>query len=107
MIHDDTDPKRAVVLKRIDLSSAGCPILRMSHDSREIIAGTSEEGDVFWYNIDFAKQVASSESSKVQHDQASVSCCQYFPDAPLVLTADAESNVIFWSVPPLRVYCFF
>lgn len=104
-IHDDTDPQKAVILKQIDLSTAGV-ILRFSHDGREMIAGASQDGDIFWYNIDFAKQVSSSVQCEVKHDQA-VSCVHYFLQTPLIVTADSEGHLIFWSVPPLRTYSFF
>lgn len=106
-IHDDTEPKRSVVLKKIDLSEAGSPILQMAHDGREMITGVSEEGDVFWYNMDFAKQVGCSETCKVTHDKAAVTCCRYFSDAPLIVTADSEGCLIFWSLRPLRMNNFF
>jgi len=106
-IHDDSDPKRSVVLKKIDLSEAGSPILQIAHDTHEMITGVSEEGDVFWYNMDFAKQVGGSETSQVNHDKAAVTCCRYFSDAPLIVTADSEGSLIFWSLRPLRMNNFF
>jgi len=104
-VHDDTDPQRAPVLKRIDVSDAGI-ITQFAYDGRDIIAGTSEDCQIVWYNMAFSKQVSSSESCEVMHKQP-VSCCVYFEDAPLLATADAEGSVIFWSVPPLRTYNFF
>jgi len=107
LVHDDNDPKRSFVLKRIDLSSAGAPVLQIAFDGREMITGVSEEGDVFWYNMDFAKQVSSSETCEVTHGKSPVTCCRHFNDAPLIVTADAEGCIIFWSVRPLRTYNFF
>ncbi|CAE8619482.1 unnamed protein product, partial [Polarella glacialis] len=104
-IHDDTDPKKAVILKTINVSAAGV-MLRMATDQGEMIVGTSEEGDVTWYNLDFAKQVSDTSQCKVKHSQA-ISCCKYFRDAPLIVTADAEGSAMFWSVPPLRMNDFF
>jgi len=106
-IHDDSEPKRSVVLKKIDLSEAGSPILQIAHDGREMITGVSEEGDVFWYNMDFAKQVGGSETCQVNHDKAAVTCCRYFSDAPLIVSADSEGCLIFWSLRPLRMNNFF
>jgi len=103
-VHDDTDEKKALLLKRIDVSAAGV-ILRFAHDWREMLVISTEEGDVCWYSADFAKQIAETSKCAVNHTQA-VSCCEYFRDAPLIVTADAGS-AIFWSVPPLRPYDFF
>jgi len=105
LVHDDNESKKPCVLKTIDLSTIGA-VLQFSHDKKDTIVAASEEGDVVWYNADFAKVVSNSADCEVHHEQA-VSCCKYFTDAPLIVTADAESNVIFWSVPPLRTYEFF
>jgi len=76
-------------------------------DGEEFICGGTEDGDVVWLALSFAKQVASTANSVVSHQDSPISCCRYFSSAPLVATADAESNVIFWSVAPLRSYEFF
>lgn len=104
-IHDDTDPKKAVVLKCIDVSAAGV-VLRFAQDFRDMIVCASEDGDVFWYNMDFCKQVSDTSHCTVKHNQG-VFCCKYFQDAPLIVSADAEGSALFWSVPPLRTYNFF
>lgn len=104
-VHDDNDPEKAAVLKRIDVSNAGS-ITQFAYDGRDVIAGASEESKVVWYNMAFAKEVSSTDSCEVKHAQP-VSCCVYFADAPLLATADTEGRVIFWSVPPLRTYSFF
>ncbi|CAJ1351114.1 unnamed protein product [Effrenium voratum] len=103
-VHDDTDEKKAMLLKRIDMSHTGV-ILRFAHDWREMLVVTSEEGDVSWYSADFAKRIADTGQCSVNHSQA-VYCCEYFKDVPLILTTDAGS-AMFWSVPPLRAYDFF
>mmetsp|Transcript_35904 Transcript_35904/g.78632 ORF Transcript_35904/g.78632 Transcript_35904/m.78632 type:complete len:995 (-) Transcript_35904:108-3092(-) len=103
-VHDDRDPKKAIVLKRIEVSNAG--IVQMAHDGGEMIVGASEDGEILWYNCDFGKQVASSEGCEVKHNQAAT-CCKYFRDAPLIVTADTEGCIIFWSVPPLLMHNFF
>mmetsp|Transcript_22839 Transcript_22839/g.53833 ORF Transcript_22839/g.53833 Transcript_22839/m.53833 type:complete len:1024 (+) Transcript_22839:83-3154(+) len=103
-VHDDTDEKKAILLKRIDVSGAGV-ILRFAHDEREMLVISTEEGEVGWYSADFAKQIADTSQCAVNHSQA-VSCCYYFKNAPLIVSADAGS-AIFWSVPPLRPYDFF
>ncbi|OLP86609.1 Pentatricopeptide repeat-containing protein, mitochondrial [Symbiodinium microadriaticum] len=103
-VHDDTDEKKAILLKRIDVSAAGV-ILRFAHDEREMLVISTEEGEVGWYSADFAKQIADTSQCAVNHSQA-VSCCYYFKNAPLIVSADAGS-AIFWSVPPLRPYDFF
>jgi len=105
VVHDDNDPERAAVLKRIDVSGAGS-ITQFAFDGRDIIAGTSEEQTVVWYNMAFGKEVSNTGKCEVSHN-AAVPCCIYFQDAPLLATADAEGAVIFWSVPPLRTYSFF
>jgi len=104
-LHNDRDGKKAVLLKTISLGNTG-NVLQITHDGRDTIVAASEDGDVSWYNMEFGKQVASSSRCEVVHHQA-VSCCQYLQDAPLIATADAESALIFWSVPPLRAYDFF
>eukprot|EP00931_Biecheleriopsis_adriatica_P064727 TRINITY_DN39447_c0_g1_i1.p1 TRINITY_DN39447_c0_g1~~TRINITY_DN39447_c0_g1_i1.p1 ORF type:complete len:1036 (-),score=216.91 TRINITY_DN39447_c0_g1_i1:33-3140(-) len=104
-IHDDNDGNKAVLLKSIDVSAAGV-VLRMCHNFGEMVTCASEDGDVFWYNMDFAKQVSDTSHCAVKHDQA-VSTCQYFQKAPLIVSADAEGCALFWSVPPLRTYDFF
>jgi len=110
-IHDDSDPKRSVVLKRIDLNEAGSPVLQIAHDGRDMITGVSEEGDVFWYSMDFAKQVGGSEANGKEATEpkhrSAVTCCRYFSDAPLIVTADSEGGLIFWSLRPLRMNNFF
>lgn len=107
LVHDDNDEKRAVLLRKIDLSGAGAPLLQIAHDGQEVLVGGSEWGDVFWYNMDFAKQVASSEKNPVDHEGSAVTSCTYLKTAPLVLTADTKDCVIFWSLRPLRSYYFF
>lgn len=104
MVHDDTKQDRCVVLKRIDLSGAGV-VGQFAHCG-DILAVACEDSTVIWYNMGFAKQVSSSDSCDVSHKTA-VSCCTYFRDAPLMLSGDAEGSVIFWSMPPLRMYSFF
>jgi len=103
-VHDDTGEKKALLLKRIDLSDVGV-ILRFAHDDREMLAVTSEEGDVGWYSADFAKPIADTSQCSVNHSQA-VYCCEYFRNVPLIITTD-NCSAIFWSVPPLRAYDFF
>jgi len=92
-------------LKTIDISSAGT-LQRMSHDSEKIVAGGSEDGEVFWFALDFAKQVSNTSRCTVQH-RAPVSCVKYFKSTPLMCTADSEGCVIFWSMQPLRSFEFF
>jgi len=106
-VHDDTDPKKAFVLKVIDVSAAGA-VLRMSQDymPTQMIVCTSEEGDVYWYNMQDAKEISNSSLCAVNHNQSSF-CCKYFSDAPLIVSADAEGCALFWSLPPLRTYDFF
>jgi hypothetical protein len=82
-VHDDNDPKRPKVLKRIDLSDAGS-IVQISFDGRDNIVAASEEGDIIWYNIDLAKEKANSTASEVRHNQP-ISCCQYFEEVPLIV----------------------
>mmetsp|Transcript_42119 Transcript_42119/g.111285 ORF Transcript_42119/g.111285 Transcript_42119/m.111285 type:complete len:890 (-) Transcript_42119:142-2811(-) len=106
MVHDDNDPIKSVVLKRIDVSSAGSIIQMAMDHAHGIIAAATEDGEVVWLSSEFAKQVSDSESCVVQHNTA-VGCVRYFEKAPLMVTADAEASVIFWSVPPLRTYDFF
>jgi len=81
-------------------------LLRMSHDSEKIVAGGNEDGEVFWFAVDFAKQVSNTGRCAVRH-QNSVSCVKYFETLPLMCTADSESCVIFWSLQPLRSFEFF
>jgi len=104
-LHDDREGKKAALLKTISLTNTG-NVLQISHDGRDTIVAASEDGDVSWYNMEFGKQVSSSSRCEVVHHQA-VQCCKYLQDAPLIVTADAESALIFWSVPPLRAYEFF
>jgi len=104
-VHDDNDPQRAAVLKRIDVSDAG-HIMQFALDGRDILAGVSDDQRIVWYNTSFAKEVSNSDSCEVVHRQA-VACVVYFEEAPLLATADAEGCVLFWSVPPLRTYSFF
>jgi len=103
-VHDDMGEKKALLLKRIDLSDAGV-IIKFAHDDREMLAITSEEGDVSWYSADFAKNIADTSQCFVNHSQA-VYCCEYFRQVPLIITTD-NCSAIFWSVPPLRAYAFF
>jgi hypothetical protein len=105
VIHDDTNPKKANVLKTIDISSAGT-MLRMTHDIEKIVAGGNEDGEIFWFAMDFAKQVSNSRNCTLQH-KAPVNCVKYFQNVPLMCSADSESAVIFWSMQPLRAYEFF
>lgn len=116
LIHDDAETKKGMVLKRIDLTnclppSVGFdmgPILKMSNDGRNTIVVTSEEGEVFWFNTDSARYVGSSKAvrGEVHHGQAVPACC-YLRSVPLIVTADIESQIIFWSVQPLRPYDIF
>lgn len=105
MIHSDTDPKRSYVMKTIDLGEIG-PVSQIDHDSRNIVAASTEDGDVYWFNCDSAKQAGSSEQSKVQHE-SSVPCCKYMSSVPLVATADLDGRLFFWSVQPLTPYDVF
>jgi len=105
MIHDDMDPIKSVVLKRINVASAGTT-LQIAHDGHGMIACATEDGDVAWFSSEFAKQVSNSEGCAVQHN-AAVPCVQYLHSAPLIVSADAESCLMFWSYPPLRTYDFF
>jgi WD40 repeat protein len=105
VVHDDTNPNRAAILKTIDISGAGT-VLRMSHDGDKLVCGGNEDGHVFWFALDFAKQVSNTTKSAVRH-QAPVSCIKYFQTAPLMCTADSESSIIFWSMQPLRSFEFF
>merc|ERR1740130_1531769 len=105
VVHDDATPGKASVLKTIDISSAGTP-MRMAHDSEKIVAAGSEDGEIFWFALDFAKQVSNTSRCTVQH-RAPVSCVKYFKSTPLMCTADSESCVIFWSMQPLRSFEFF
>lgn len=117
-VHDDTNPQKATVLKTIDISGAGS-VVRMHHDHEKILVGVSEDG-VFWYAMDFAKQVSNTTRSAVQHtvrdgsrdedgrlQRAPVSCCRYLKSAPLIVTTDSEACAVFWSVQPLLPYEFF
>merc|ERR1712110_312736 len=56
---------------------------------------------------DYAKCVSTTANSIINHNDAPITCCQYFQTAPLVATADSESCVILWSIAPLRAYEFF
>lgn len=105
MIHNDTDPKRSYVMKRIDLGAIG-PVSQIDHDGRNIVAASTEDGDVYWFNCDSAKQTGSSEQSKVQHESI-VPCCKYMSSVPLVATADVDGRLFFWSVQPLTPYDVF
>eukprot|EP00933_Yihiella_yeosuensis_P022201 TRINITY_DN1747_c2_g2_i1.p1 TRINITY_DN1747_c2_g2~~TRINITY_DN1747_c2_g2_i1.p1 ORF type:complete len:1069 (+),score=159.47 TRINITY_DN1747_c2_g2_i1:99-3209(+) len=105
LVHDDGDSDKSVLLKTIDVSGAGV-LLRMAHNGGEMIVGASEEGDVYWYNADFAKQVRDTSKCEVKHNQATF-CCKYFEEAPLIVSADAEGCCLFWSIPPLRTHDFF
>lgn len=116
LIHDDAETKKGLVLKRIDLTaclppSVGFdmgPILSMSNDGRNTIVATSEEGEVFWFNTDSAKYVSSSKAFRSEmHHRVAVPACCYLRSVPLIITADVESQVIFWSVQPLRPYDIF
>uniref|UniRef100_A0A7S2QN17 EF-hand domain-containing protein n=1 Tax=Zooxanthella nutricula TaxID=1333877 RepID=A0A7S2QN17_9DINO len=106
LVHDDTQADRSVVLKRIDTSRRA--VTQFAFDNRNIISCVSEECQVVWYNVDFAKEVGNSDRCPhdVRHESA-ISCCMYFDDAPLLVTADTNSTVTFWSIPPLRTYSFF
>eukprot|EP00928_Gymnodinium_smaydae_P078632 TRINITY_DN62742_c0_g1_i1.p1 TRINITY_DN62742_c0_g1~~TRINITY_DN62742_c0_g1_i1.p1 ORF type:complete len:1044 (-),score=241.20 TRINITY_DN62742_c0_g1_i1:37-3168(-) len=110
-VHDDTNPEKALVLKEIFLTHLE-PVLRIAYDGERIMSATTEDGTVNWFAIDHAKQVAQvpSNTHKVGdtlvHDGA-ISCCQYLQTAPLMVTADSDSNVFFWSFAPLRPYEFF
>jgi WD40 repeat protein len=105
VVHDDTNPQKANILKTIDLSGAGT-VLRMSHDNEKILAGGGEDGEVFWFSMEFAKQVSNTTRCPVTHT-APVSCVKYLRQYPLMCTADAEASVIFWSMQPLRSFEFF
>mmetsp|Transcript_44362 Transcript_44362/g.105038 ORF Transcript_44362/g.105038 Transcript_44362/m.105038 type:complete len:1030 (-) Transcript_44362:194-3283(-) len=105
-IHDDGEEKRAVVLKRIDLSHMAAAVVHIAHDGSNVIVATTEEGDAFWYNIDSAKQVSSTTKSECRHEQA-VTCAKFFNSAPLMVTGDLECHIIFWLLLPLRPYDFF
>jgi WD40 repeat protein len=104
-IHNDRDGKKAVLLKTISLTNTG-NVIQIAHDGRDTIVAAAEDGDVSWYNMEFGKQVSSSSRCELSHRQA-VSCCKYLEDVPLIVTADSESSLIFWTVPPLRAYEFF
>jgi len=106
LIHDDNSAKKAVVLKRIDLSPAPGAICQFAHDGRDMITGVSDDGEILYYNMQFGKQVSSSQRCEVKHTSPA-SNVRYFTDAPLIVTGDTEGSVIFWSVPPLRTYDFF
>lgn len=105
MVHDDNDPIRSIVLKRIDLSAGGS-ILQMCHDGQSVVATATEDGEVTWYSTEFVKQIGDSESEPVNHGSA-VGCVKYFSKYPLMVSADADTTIIFWSVPPLKTYDFF
>jgi len=81
-------------------------VLRMSSDLEKVVAGGNEDGEVVWFALDFAKQVANTNRCAVRH-QAAVSCVKYFDNVPLMCTADTESTVIFWTLQPLRSFEFF
>jgi WD40 repeat protein len=105
-VHDDSNPERAVVLKEISLMALE-PIVKISFDGDKIISAGTEDGLVVWFAIDYAKCVSTTANSIVTHNDAPISCCEYFQTAPLVATADSESCVILWSIAPLRAYEFF
>mmetsp|Transcript_65248 Transcript_65248/g.123581 ORF Transcript_65248/g.123581 Transcript_65248/m.123581 type:complete len:1044 (+) Transcript_65248:93-3224(+) len=117
-VHDDTNPQKATVLKVIDVSSAGA-VVRFSHDHEKLLVGCSEEG-IFWFAMDFAKQVSNSTRAIVQHTardgsrepdgslaKAPASCVRYFETAPLIVSSDSEACIIFWSISPLLPFEFF
>jgi len=105
VVHDDTNPQRAAVLKTISIASAGT-LLRVCSDGEKIVAGGNEDGEVFWFALDFAKQVSNTTRCTVRH-KSPVSCVKYFDNVPLMCTADSESCVIFWTLQPLRSFEFF
>lgn len=105
LVHDDTHAKKASIMKKIRLDNVG-PVLCFDSDNANMIAASSEDGVVYWYNIDSAKMISSSDGAPVKHEQAA-SCCRYLATVPLIATADHEGRLLFWSVQPLRPYDVF
>jgi len=104
-VHDDLNPEKAVVLKEIQLDYLE-PIAGISFNGDATICGGTEDCDTVWLAVTFAKQIASTVACTVRHD-APITCCHYLKTAPLVATSDSDSNVLFWSVQPLRSFQFY
>jgi WD40 repeat protein len=108
LIHDDLHPKKSSILKKIDAGAQEPPLafMGLSCDSeRRLVAATSAEGIVVWYNTDSGKMEGSAQASGHDgHAPPQLASSIFLQSAPLMVTADSEARITFWSLRPLANY---
>jgi WD40 repeat protein len=106
-IHDDLHPKKSSVLKRIDAGAQEPPlaVMGLSRDTeRRLVAATSAEGIIVWYNTDSGKIEGTTQAQGHDGHAPQLACSVFLQNAPLMITADSECRVAFWSLRPLATF---
>lgn len=106
LIHDDSHPKKSSILKKIDSGAQEPPlsVIGLSCDpERRLFAATSVEGTIIWYNTDSGKLEGTAQAQGGQGSPA-LACSIFLQSAPLMVTADSEARITFWSLRPLATW---